>query len=380
MKMNYIRNIFVIIIGITMCLISASVVSAASQIPKEHMDSKAVEVVHADTLEKDSLGEIIITDEQKYLFTEKSAGCLIPLQVKEDGIVFYHFSSEKLELLNEKKQVISGEGDVETMRDVQAISVDKGKQYYIKMPDIIVEAEFEVYAYFYPRHINQLENGKTYMSMGIDKYVYYPFMISKKSLAALNVNCMYTYGDKILFKVQKKIGKKWKDITHVRTMKAYESNLGPVAPYALSKGKYRLGIKTTEYQMARIIVDIRKANNKVSLKKKKALLIKKGRPKSNVLTWEDRKAHWYKVVKKGNTIKKIILYAGCGRDKVRFTIYKKGQKQPFRKNVLKGKMHTNFEFITYASKKITLKDSGTYYIKVSKADKKTNGGYKIRVK
>lgn len=72
-----------------------------------------------------------------------------------------------------------------------------------------------------------------------------------------------------------------------------------MAPYGLSKGSYRLGIKIEKGQIATFDVDIRNIKYKNSTKRSKAVDIKKGKYKESIFTWEDKKAHWYKVQKSG---------------------------------------------------------------------------------
>ncbi len=186
--------------------------------------------------------------------------------------------------------------------------------------------------------------------------------------------------DKMYYKVQKKINGKWKDITSIRTKMAYPGQYGEIAPYGLSKGAYRLGIKIEKDQIARIEVDIRRAECKTSTRKSKAVRLKKRKSKEGIFTWSDKKAHWYKVVKsKKNKVKRMTLYAGCAVDKIDFTIYKKGISEPIKTVRMRGRDRIQ-GFVEYVSKSCPLKANGTYYIKVSKANKKTNGAYKIKVK
>lgn len=81
---------------------------------------------------------------------------------------------------------------------------------------------------------------------------------------------------------------------------------------------------------------------------------------------------------KKNKVRAIRLYAGS-LDNITFTIYKSGKKTA-EKQWRFHAVQSGGKAVKYKSKKYVLKDNGTYYIKVSKANKKTNGAYKIGVK
>ncbi len=354
----------------------------AEAITAQQKDSDTITAYHADEYHNIFFG----TKDADYLFTEKSSGKILPLQIKEDGVMFYCFSSDKIELLDDRKKVIQGKTDKETMSynyDAKiyerVISVRKDKKYYIHIPEMNKDEINGITVKVFPT-IKTIEQGKDYMIDGKGRYAYYSFTVKKKSLAALYVNPMFMTEDKLLFKVQKKVKGKWKDITSVRSKLAYSGQLGELAPYGLSKGKYRFGVKIKKGQLAWICSDIRGVKYKNAVKKSKAVQLKKSKSQEGVFTWEDKKVHWYKVIRsKKNRIKKLNLYVGCAVDKVDFTVYKKGKSKPIKKVSVRGKNRID-HFMEYVCKSYTLKDNGTYYIKVSKANKKTNGAYKIGVK
>ncbi len=156
-----------------------SVFAEEKDIPSENIDCDVVRAICIDSNKP-------IEKKEKYLFMEKSAGRDVPLQIDADGVMYYYFSSEKVNLLDNKKRIIFGDSDDEmaynpaTGMRVAMIPVKKNKQYYIQLPDFIIETEYEVYAYIYPNPIKKLENEKVYAVEGRGKYVYYPFDIKKK--------------------------------------------------------------------------------------------------------------------------------------------------------------------------------------------------------
>ncbi len=388
---------------LSMCMRVSFVSAAESKVSVENTDSGMMKVYPKyEYTNVDSLR----AEGKTYLFTKKSAARIIPIQINADGVMVYCFSSEKVKLLDNKRKTIIGRMDEEVLGvdysryeefvDEQGregtrhysiprrlISVKENETYYLQIPAEVPEEGYEVYAYLHPKEVKKLENGKVFMSEGTGKYIYYPFRLKKKSLAGLYIDGVfssYEGGDTMYFRVQKKVGGKWKNITSVRSKLASLGQCGRTAPYGLSKGNYRFGIKVKKGQIAYIDVDIRNIKHKNSTKKSKALMIKKGKNKKGVFTWEDTKAHWYKVVKSNkNKVKKLTVYAGGAADKFQFTIFKEGVLKPLKKIKIRGKNRT-FHFLEYTSKSFSLKDNGTYYIKVSKANKKTNGAYKISVK
>lgn len=346
-----------------------------------------------------------------YLFTDKSLGRNVPLQVDTDGIMLYGFSSGKVNLLDEKKHIIKGKTDIETMgrgfssveeyyedgeRKVRIIPhgmyllpVRKDKTYYVQFPEEASEEGYSVFVYMFPKSVKNIKPEETteysssseaYLSEGVGKYVYYPFTVQKKSLVTLDADPMFLEGDIIYCKVQKKIKGKWKDIVTVRSKRAYCGQLGIMAPYGFSKGKYRLGIKAEKGQITRFALISSNVDLKNSTQKSKAAVLKKGKEKEGIFVWEDKKAHWYKIVKSNkNQAKKLQLQVSAATDKTSFTIYKKGISKPLKKVSIRGRERP-LQFMEYISKTYALKNNGTYYIKVSKRNKKTNGAYKIGVK
>ncbi len=350
-------------------------VVAKEYIPEQNIDCEYITAVSTDRMDKPGWA----SPKETYLFTEKSAGKCIPLKPEVSGIMFYSILPLKVELLDENKKEICGNGDSETMNQEEAIPVKKNKTYYIKLPDIIVQAEYKMHFYVYPSDIKFLEKNKTYMSAGTGKYVYYSFDVSRKCLSKFDIGPMYWGDSDILFKIQKKISGKWKDVIDARRIKAVTHVMPPLNPVGLSKGKYRLGIKTSTEQMAWLSVKICYAAQQISQKRSKAIVVKKGKNKEGLFTWEDKKAHWYKVKKtRKNKVRAVYLCAGS-LDDMTFTIYKGGKTSPEKRWTFHADK-ADSDSIKYKKKKYTLKENGSYYIKVTKADKKTNGGYKIEVK
>lgn len=227
MRVNM-RKYLKLVIGILVLLsgicIQVSSVSASEmereKISEKYTDSESVQVYpmysvyHVDWLKKDG---------KKYLFTEKSSGKIIPIQIGMDGLLTYCFSSDDVKLLDENKKIIKGKEDRNELGTdydgvpIRMISVKKNKKYYIQLPENILGDGYEIYAYVYPKHIKNMEKGKNYYSEGTGKYVYYPFNIKKKSLFGLTTNPVFITDKRMSYRMQKKIRGKWKDIASVRS-------------------------------------------------------------------------------------------------------------------------------------------------------------------
>ena len=92
------------IICMFFCIVlDMSSVSAAQKTSGvQQVDCDTVTVYHADYWGLENYE----TNAADYVFTKKSSGKDIPLQIDTDGVMLYCFSSEEVELLNEKKQII----------------------------------------------------------------------------------------------------------------------------------------------------------------------------------------------------------------------------------------------------------------------------------
>lgn len=398
--MNRILRNFLVACAVVLCVcLHMSSVSAAQETDRvQQVDSEVVKVRHSDYHEGARYG----LEGADYIFTGKSGEKMIPLQIDTDGVLFYCFSSEDMKLLDGEKHVIHPKEGDEFLSDLtvdktiaeKAVSVKKSKKYYIQLPKMAADEKLGIYIMLFPKVKEifpkvkgiETEEGKEYISEGTGKYVYYSFTIDKNSMVAVYVDHLYRFrrhskntGD-MQFKIQKQIKGTWRDITSVRKKEDYVSRLAEATPYGLSKGKYRLGIKMKKTQSACIYLRTRSMKFKKATKKSGAVGLKKKREKEGMLVWGDKKAHWYTVVKtKKNRVKTITMSAGGVIDKTDFTIYKKGTSRPVKKISIRGKMPMD-DFVKYVSKTYKLNDNGIYYIKVSKADKKTNGAYKIGVK
>lgn len=348
---------------------------AEEQIPEQNIDCEYITVVSTDKMNMPGCA----SPKETYLFTKKSAGKCIPLKPEVSGVMFYSILPFKVEMLDENKKEMSGNGDSETMDREEAVSVKKNKTYYIKLPDFFVQDEFKMHFYVYPDKIKSLENGKSYMSMGKGKYVYYPFAVSKKCLGSFVVSPMYWGDSSIRFTIQKKVSGKWKNIIGTRRVRAVTHAQEPFNPIGLSKGKYRLGIKTSKEQMAAFYMKLCNVTYRPSQRKSKGITVKKGKQKEGIFTWEDKKAHWFKVKKTNkNRVHVINLHVGS-LDDMTFTIYK--DDKMFAEGQWTFHADKSDETsVKYKRKRYVLKGNGTYYIKVSKAGKQTNGAYKIGVR
>ena len=90
----------------------------------------------------------------------------------------------------------------------------------------------------------------------------------------------------------------------------------------------------------------------------------------NVFTTGERAARWYKIdVTSTKKQKKLELSDGVNEGGFRFDIYQKGKNKPLKTVKLSSE---NSEKIVKLPKR-----KGTYYVKVTKRTKRTNGYYAI---
>lgn len=108
-------------------------------------------------------------------------------------------------------------------------------------------------------------------------------------------------------------------------------------------------------------------SKKVAYKKSKA---KKLNAKE-VYTTNERAARWYKTeVTSTKKQKKLKISTAADQGGFKFTIYQSGKKNPIK---------TVKTSVKHLDKTVKLpKKKGTYYVKVSKVTKKTNGYYEIK--
>lgn len=207
-------------------------------------------------------------------------------------------------------------------------------------------------------------NNRTITKAGIvvggnGGYNYQYFKLKKRGVAALGMQRMAYYGGpySVSYKIQKKSGGKWKNVT---------SGSGSTKYVGLSAGTYRLATKVDKGNIVGLQYIGTTANSSYGTAKKKAKTIKRKKSKSQVILPTDstKKAQWYKikVTAKRNTYIDVTSLGQSGTIRVQVS----GGTRFKSKNIKNG-----IRFYAKAKK-------GTYYIKVYKSSKKTTGGYKVK--
>ena len=139
--------------------------------------------------------------------------------------------------------------------------------------------------------------------------------------------------------------------------------------YGLAKGNYRAAVKGktgTPYLIGYVPETVVK---KYKTKKSKAKKITLESFQTDLYTDTERASRWYRISRKTAKKKRYIeISTSMNSGKLKFTIYKKGRKKPLKIYKLSGQKERKYRLKHGA---------GTYYIKVSKIGKNTNGVYSI---
>ena len=196
----------------------------------------------------------------------------------------------------------------------------------------------------------------------------HPFSIKKRSAVEFNISAIDRNSGITYAHIEKKENGQWKRIDD--TVKIKPASYDDDFVHGLTKGEYRLAIKAPTIQLNAVSYTSSSKSKKVAYKKSKAKKIKLDGQTSNIYTTGEKTSRWYKI-SITSTKKKRIL--NLGKNTVsggyKFTIYKKGKKKAIKTIKVKG--NANAKTAKMPKKK------GTYYIRISKLTKKTNGTYEI---
>ena len=185
--------------------------------------------------------------------------------------------------------------------------------------------------------------------------------MKKRGSADFLMSAVVEDGGKVTYKVQQNKKGKWTTIGKKGTIKP--EDFKPES-YGLAAGNYRLVLKASKEQVSNIAFEKKYySKKKVAYKKSKAqkLMAK------NIYTTEEKAPRWYKTDVKSTKRLQISTDVNVGGFK--FEIYQNGKKKPIK--TIKTSKSSSDKRIKLPKKK------GTYYIKVSKRTKKTNGYYEI---
>lgn len=244
--------------------------------------------------------------------------------------------------------------------------VKAGETYYVDFPRNCKEGLLT--AYVLENECKGLVKDNLNMQKGEGKETYHTFKLTKRGYASFLVASLVENVGKTSYKIQKSEKGKWVTIGRTKTFSAMSTKESDItAAYGLAKGTYRLVLNASKEQLNTVVYERKYYSKKVAYKKSKA---KKLNAKE-VYTTNERAARWYKTeVTSTKKQKKLKISTAADQGGFKFTIYQSGKKKPIK---------TVKTSVKHLDKTVKLpKKKGTYYVKVSKVTKKTNGYYEIK--
>ena len=244
--------------------------------------------------------------------------------------------------------------------------VKAGETYYVDFPRNCKEGLLT--AYVLENECKGLVKDDLNMQKGEGKETYHTFKLTKRGYASFLVASLVENGGKTSYKIQKSEKGKWVTIGRTKIFSAMSTKESDItAAYGLAKGTYRLVLNASKEQLNTVVYERKYYSKKVAYKKSKA---KKLNAKE-VYTTNERAARWYKTeVTSTKKQKKLKISTAADQGGFKFTIYQSGKKKPIK---------TVKTSVKHLDKTVKLpKKKGTYYVKVSKVTKKTNGYYEIK--
>ena len=244
--------------------------------------------------------------------------------------------------------------------------VKAGETYYVDFPRNCKEGLLT--AYVLENECKGLVKYDLNMQKGEGKETYHTFKLTKRGYASFLVASLVENGGKTSYKIQKSEKGKWVTIGRTKIFSAMSTKESDItAAYGLAKGTYRLVLNASKEQLNTVVYERKYYSKKVAYKKSKA---KKLNAKE-VYTTNERAARWYKTeVTSTKKQKKLKISTAADQGGFKFTIYQSGKKKPIK---------TVKTSVKHLDKTVKLpKKKGTYYVKVSKVTKKTNGYYEIK--
>lgn len=244
--------------------------------------------------------------------------------------------------------------------------VKAGETYYVDFPRNCKEGLLT--AYVLENECKGLVKDDLNMQKGEGKETYHTFKLTKRGYAGFLVASLVENGGKTSYKIQKSEKGKWVTIGRTKIFSAMSTKESDItAAYGLAKGTYRLVLNASKEQLNTVVYERKYYSKKVAYKKSKA---KKLNAKE-IYTTNERAARWYKTeVTSTKKQKKLKISTAADQGGFKFTIYQSGKKKPIK---------TVKTSVKHLDKTVKLpKKKGTYYVKVSKVTKKTNGYYEIK--
>lgn len=283
----------------------------------------------------------------------------IKLTVVESGTMFVSISGD-----NDQAGAIY-DADQKLIEKVQdsyvKAQVNAGDVYYIDFPRNCKEGMISTY--ILNNQCKNLREGDYNLQKGEGKETYHTFKMKRRGIAVFFMSGLIEDKGNTTYKIQKKKKGKW--ITIGKTRKFGPEDPG-IETYGLWKGSYRLVLKSSKKQVSRVtyVKSYYKKNVAYSRSKAKKL------DAENVYTTGEKAPRWYKVdVKSTKKQKEITISTNVHEGGFKFTFYENGKKKPIK--TVKTTSSSTERTVKLPKRK------GTYYIKVSKTTKRTNGVYEI---
>lgn len=244
-------------------------------------------------------------------------------------------------------------------------SVPAGTVYSLKLPNKC--KSFTVETILTTDHVKTMRSDDLYLQTGSGSYFYHEFTVKKRAMVIQP--SLPLSGQGLSYNIQKKTKSGWKKLSKVKTAAASNEKVLVQSIYGLSKGSYRVAVKIKSGEPYMVGYSTTPIPKKYRTRKSKAKKITLDSQMIDLYTDTEQASRWYRVNRKTAKKKRHIetaVFMNSG--KVKITIYKKGRKKPLKTYKLSGQKE----------KKYRLKNgAGTYYIKISKIGKNTNGVYSI---
>lgn len=281
----------------------------------------------------------------------------IKLTAVESGTLFVALSSDNDQagtIYDGNKKAIKKFQDVYVKAHVNA-----GDVYYVDFPRNSKEGIIS--AYILKNEYSKLSQDDLNVQKGEGKETYHTFKMKKRGSVDFIMSAVVEDGGNVTYKVQQSKKGKWTTIGKKGTIKPEDIKLDS---YGLAAGNYRLVLKASKEQVSNIVFGKKYySKKKVAYKKSKA----KKLMAQNIYTTGEKAARWYKTDVKST--KRLQISTDVNTGGFKFEIYQNGKKKPIK--TIKTSKSKSDKTVKLPKKK------GTYYIKVSKRTKKTNGYYEI---
>lgn len=314
----------------------------------------------------EELLEYMLTGGIKYYTNKFNApDRMVKITVADPGTFMITGSYEgtgKMLLYNANKKYLTALSNDDNDEGYYQLKVKTGDVFYVRMPSDMKKGL--LMAYVLKDDIASYKADEVYIQSGKGTPTYHQFTIKKRSKVTLEVTPVEKKSSNVTYYLQKKVHGKWTKIGNTNTVKASSED---ECMYGLQPGTYRVVLCTSTSQGVVIGFSASSVGKKVAFKKSKAQTIKMDGQRTNLYSTGETAERWYKVVKK---TKKGKLYFGSDVSSggFKFTVYESGKKKPIKTVKVSGTKARSYKLP---------KKTGTYYIKVSKQTKKTNGTYGI---